>query len=56
MEKSKRRVVEGWVDKTSTHLQSANDHFKGGVYYSDAVQESQVCVELVTERLKLGHL
>jgi HEPN domain-containing protein len=46
MEKNKRRVVEGWVDKASTHLQTAKDHFKGGVYYSDAVQASQVCVEL----------
>jgi hypothetical protein len=42
MEKSKRRVVEGWVDKAFTHLQTAKDHFKGGVYHSDAVQASQV--------------
>jgi HEPN domain-containing protein len=46
MEKNKRRVVEGWVEKASTYLQTANGHFKFGIHFSDAVQESQVCVEL----------
>jgi HEPN domain-containing protein len=46
MDKSKRKVLEGWVEKASTHLQTAKDHLKGGVHYSDAVQACQVCVEL----------
>jgi HEPN domain-containing protein len=46
MDKSKRRVVDGWVEKASTHLRTAREHVASSVYYSDAVQESQVCVEL----------
>jgi HEPN domain-containing protein len=43
---SKRRVVEGWVEKASTHLQTAKSYLASGVYFSDAVQAAQVCVEL----------
>ena len=39
-------LSEGWVEKASTHLQTAKEHLKSCVYYSDAVQASQVCVEL----------
>lgn len=46
MDRSKRRVIEGWVDKASTHLESARNHLKSGFYFSDAVQASQVSVEL----------
>lgn len=46
MDKNKRRVLEGWIDKGSTHLQTAKEHLKSCICYSDAVQACQVCVEL----------
>jgi len=46
MDKSKRRLLEGWLDKASTHLQTAKGHLKSCVYYSEAVQACQECVEL----------
>lgn len=46
MDKNKHHVAEGWIDKASTHLQIAKKHLESRVHYSDAVQASQVCVEL----------
>ncbi len=46
MDKSKRHIIEGWIDKASNRLSTAKEHVKGCVHYSDAVQDAQVCVEL----------
>jgi HEPN domain-containing protein len=46
MDEGKRRLAEAWVEKASTHLQTAVGFRKTGVNYSDAVQAAQVCVEL----------
>jgi HEPN domain-containing protein len=46
VEKSKRHVIEGWMDKAWNRLSAAREHVKGGVHYSGAVQDAQECVEL----------
>jgi len=38
--------VEGWLEKASTNLRTADAHLESRVHYSDAVQAAQVCVEL----------
>ncbi len=46
MDESKRRMVEGWLDKASAHLQMAKEHLKSYYRVTEAIQASQVCVEL----------
>jgi hypothetical protein len=43
--KSKRRMIEGWIDKAWNQLQSARDHLKS-FHYSESIEASQECVEL----------
>ena len=45
MDKSKRKVIEGWIDKAWNQLQAARDHLKS-FQYSESVEASQECVEL----------
>jgi len=46
MDKNKRKLAEGWVDTASTQLDTARQHLKTRVYYPEAVQAAQQCVEL----------
>jgi HEPN domain-containing protein len=46
MTKSKRRTIEGWIDKASNQLQAAREHLKSTVQYSEAIQAAQECIEL----------
>ncbi|OHB54134.1 MAG: hypothetical protein A2173_01080 [Planctomycetes bacterium RBG_13_44_8b] len=46
MDKSKRRMIEGWIDKVGNQLQSAKDHLKSYCRYSESIEASQECVEL----------
>ena len=46
MNKAKRIMIEGWIDKASNQLQAAREHLKSYTQYSEAIQASQECVEL----------
>ncbi|GEM_PF-779520 len=46
MDKNKRKMAEGWLDKASNYLTSAREHSKSYYTYSEAIQEAQECVEL----------
>ncbi|MCL4458763.1 MAG: HEPN domain-containing protein [Chloroflexi bacterium] len=46
MDKSKRRMIEGWIDKASTQLRAAKEHLKSYTRYSESIQASQECIEL----------
>lgn len=46
MGKSKRRMIEGWIDKVGNQLQAAKDHLKSYYRYSESIEASQECVEL----------
>jgi HEPN domain-containing protein len=43
---NKRNLISGWLDKASTHLQTAREHVKSHYRISEAIQAAQVCVEL----------
>ena len=46
MNKSKRKTIEGWIDKASNHLQIAQKHLKPLSKYSESIEASQECIEL----------
>jgi len=46
MEKTKRRIIAGWLDKASNHLQIAKEHLRSSVRYSETIEAAQECVEL----------
>lgn len=46
MDKSKRKTMEGWIDKASNQLQVAREHSKSFNRYSEAIEAAQECVEL----------
>jgi len=46
MDKSKRKMIEGWIDKAGNQLQTAKDHLKSYYRYSESIEASQECVEL----------
>ena len=46
MNKTKRKTIEGWIDKASNQLTAARDHVKSVGRYSEAIQAAQQCVEL----------
>lgn len=46
MIRSRRRTIEGWVDKAGNHLEAAENHLKSFYRYSEAIQAAQQCVEL----------
>lgn len=53
MNEDKIRLVEGWTDKASNQLNSAKQHFKSQVYYSEAIQAAQECIELSVKSILL---
>lgn len=46
MDKSKRRMIEGWIDKASNQLQVAKEHLKSYTRFSESIEASQECIEL----------
>lgn len=46
MNKTKRKTIEGWIDKASKQLQVARQHSKSFNQYSEAIEAAQECVEL----------
>lgn len=46
MDKSKRRMIEGWIDKASNQLHVAKEHLKSYTRHSEAIEASQECIEL----------
>jgi HEPN domain-containing protein len=46
MNKTKRKTIEGWIDKASNQLSAAREHVKSVGQYSEAIQAAQQCVEL----------
>ena len=46
MNKSKRKTIEGWIDKADHQLQAARDHLKSYYRSSEAIEAAQECVEL----------
>jgi len=46
MDKNKRRMIEGWIDKAANQLRVAKEHLKSYTRYSEAVEASQECTEL----------
>ena len=46
MDNSKRKIIEGWIDKAGHQVQAAKDHLKSYYRYSECIEASQECVEL----------
>lgn len=46
MHGGQRKTIEGWIDKASNQLQTANAHAKSPYRCSEAVQAAQECIEL----------
>ena len=46
MANSKRRMIEGWIDKASNQLQVAKEHLKFPAQDSEVIQAAQECIEL----------
>jgi len=44
--KSKRKTIEGWIDKAGHQLQAAKDHLESYYRSSEAIEAAQECVEL----------
>jgi HEPN domain-containing protein len=55
VDKNKRRIFEGWIEKASNHLDSAREFLKSYTTISESIQASQVCVELSVKGI-LGFL
>lgn len=53
MNKNKRKMVEGWIDKASNQLQAARGHLKSPFHYSEAIEASQECIELSVKSILL---
>lgn len=45
MDKTKRQTIEGWIDKASNQLRTAESELESH-RYSESIQASQVCIEL----------
>ena len=45
MNKTKRKTIEGWIDKASNQLQAAREHLKF-LRYSETIEAAQECIEL----------
>lgn len=51
--KGKSKIIEGWIDKASNHLEVAKEHLKSYNRYSEAIEASQECVELSVKSILL---
>jgi len=46
MDKNRRKMIEGWIDKAGNQLQAAKEHLKSYYRCSESIETSQECVEL----------
>ena len=46
MSKSKRKTIEGWIDKAGHQLEVAKDHLTSYYQCSEAIEAAQECAEL----------
>ena len=46
MNTTKRKTIEGWIDKASNQCDAAREHLKSFARWSEAIQAAQQCVEL----------
>jgi HEPN domain-containing protein len=46
MSTSRRKTIEGWIDKAGSQLQVAKDHLESAYRCSEAIEAAQECVEL----------
>lgn len=46
MSDTKQRTIEGWIDQASSQLQTAKDCSKSSYRCAEAIQASQLCIEL----------
>ena len=46
MSKSKRKTIEGWIDKARHQLEVAKDHLTSYYQCSEAIEAAQECAEL----------
>jgi hypothetical protein len=46
MDKGKRRMVAGWIDKAWKQLETAEEHLESHIRHSESIEASQECIEL----------
>jgi HEPN domain-containing protein len=46
MNKNKRKMIEGWINKASNQLQVAREHSKSSYRCSEVIEAAQECIEL----------
>jgi HEPN domain-containing protein len=46
MSRSKRKTIEGWIEKAGHQLQAAKDHSQSYYHSSEAIEAAQECIEL----------
>jgi HEPN domain-containing protein len=46
MDKKKKKIIEGWMDKDANQLERARDHLNAQMQFSECVQACQQCIEL----------
>lgn len=51
MNMTKRKTIEGWIDKAFNQLNVAKEQVKSGGGYSEAIQAAQQCVELCVKSI-----
>ena len=60
MNKRKKQMIEGWLDKASTQRQVARNHQKAYSQVSEAIERAQECIELsvksITSMLGIKYL
>ncbi len=49
MNYSKRKTIEGWIDKASNQLQAAEKHLSTRTQSSESIQAAQECIELAVK-------
>lgn len=53
VENSKQRLIDGFLDKASKHLQVANGHIKTYTHNSETIEAAQECIELSVKSIFL---
>ena len=51
VDKSKRKTIEGWIDKASNQLQAAEKHISTRTQYSESIQAAQESIELTVKAI-----
>ena len=53
MDKRKRRMAEGWIEKAGNQLETAKGHLNSYMQFSECIQASQQCIELCVKAILL---